>query len=62
VYGLTQVPFTVTSRWFEGACNIHSYAPLLATDYEWNLEAAAALVSSRLIGLLPGHPWKSKVR
>jgi predicted nucleotidyltransferase component of viral defense system len=25
VYGLTEVPFSVTSRWFEGTCSIHSY-------------------------------------
>jgi predicted nucleotidyltransferase component of viral defense system len=25
VYGLKEVPFTVRSRWFEGACEIHSY-------------------------------------
>jgi predicted nucleotidyltransferase component of viral defense system len=26
VYGLAEVPFSITSRWFEGACSIHSYA------------------------------------
>jgi predicted nucleotidyltransferase component of viral defense system len=26
VYGLTEVPFSVNSRWFTGSCNIHSYA------------------------------------
>lgn len=26
VYGLEQVPFTVNSRWFEGCCDIPSYA------------------------------------
>lgn len=25
VYGLKKVPFRVSSRWFEGACEIHSY-------------------------------------
>ena len=25
VYGFTQVPFTVASRWFEGSCQIQSY-------------------------------------
>jgi len=25
VYGLRRVPFSVTSRWFEGSCEIHSY-------------------------------------
>jgi predicted nucleotidyltransferase component of viral defense system len=33
VYGLTRVPFTVASRWFEGSCQIASYEleELLAT-------------------------------
>jgi predicted nucleotidyltransferase component of viral defense system len=26
VYDLKEIPFTVASRWFEGSCNIHSYA------------------------------------
>ena len=25
MYELKKVPFTVTSRWFEGSCSIHSY-------------------------------------
>lgn len=25
VYGFKQIPFRVSSRWFEGSCNIHSY-------------------------------------
>ena len=25
VYGFTQIPFSVSSRWFEGRCHIHSY-------------------------------------
>lgn len=134
VYGLKQVPFSVTSRWFEGSCKIQSYeldellatklralyqrkqgrdlfdlaialenrrvdpirivtafsdymdreghkvtraqfeenfalkmrdpqftadiSPLLAAGYEWDPEAAAPVVSSRLIELLPGDPWK----
>lgn len=35
-------------------------SPLLATGFAWNLEAAAPLVSSRLIERLPGDPWKGK--
>ena len=33
VYGLKKVPFQISSRWFEGACEIHSYEldELLAT-------------------------------
>lgn len=34
--------------------------PLLAAGYEWDAKAAAAAVSSRLIVLLPGRPWKGK--
>ena len=33
-------------------------SPLLAAGYEWDAEAAAPVVSSRLIELLPGDPWK----
>ncbi len=25
VYGFKEIPFNVSSRWFEGSCNIHSY-------------------------------------
>lgn len=25
VYGFKEIPFTVSSRWFEGACDIHTY-------------------------------------
>jgi len=32
--------------------------PLLAAGYTWDIDAAAAAVSSRLIALLPGEPWK----
>lgn len=32
--------------------------PLLAGGYTWDVEAAAPVVSSRLIELLPGDPWK----
>lgn len=34
--------------------------PLLATGYEWDADAAARAVSSRLIELLPGEPWKGE--
>lgn len=34
--------------------------PLLAAGYEWDAKAAAAAVSSRLVALLPGKPWKGK--
>jgi predicted nucleotidyltransferase component of viral defense system len=33
-------------------------SPLLAPEYYWEPEAEAAEVSSRLIALLPGEPWK----
>jgi predicted nucleotidyltransferase component of viral defense system len=138
VYGITRVPFAVSSRWFEGACQIPTYkleellgtklralyqrnkgrdlfdlatglthpavdtarvvaafgeymkrgghrvtravfernleaklvdpqfgadvGPLLAAAYPWNIAAAGALVSSRLMHLLPGKPWKGKGR
>lgn len=32
--------------------------PLLAAGFAWNIEAAAPVVSSRLIERLPGAPWK----
>jgi predicted nucleotidyltransferase component of viral defense system len=32
--------------------------PLLAPGYDWDLQAAARTVSSHLINLLPGEPWK----
>ena len=32
--------------------------PLLAAGYEWNPEAGAKVVSSKLIARLPGEPWK----
>lgn len=32
--------------------------PLLAAGFEWDVEEAAPLVSSKLIKLLPGDPWK----
>lgn len=32
--------------------------PLLASGYQWNIEAAAPLVMSRLIAILPGVPWR----
>ncbi|MGD0867008.1 MAG: hypothetical protein ABSA49_15785 [Rhizomicrobium sp.] len=34
--------------------------PLLAPSYTWDSEAAAAIVSSQLIQLLPGDPWKGE--
>ena len=134
VYGFKERPFSISSRWFEGACSIHTYAldellgtkfralyqrkqgrdlfdlataleapgvnaeriikafekymehaghpvtravfeqnfaakrgdpefmgdigPLLAAGYEWNPEAGAEAVSSKLIARLPGEPWK----
>lgn len=32
--------------------------PLLSAGYEWDIDAAAATVSSALIERLPGEPWK----
>ncbi len=32
--------------------------PLLATGFTWDLEAAAESISTNLIQLLPGDPWK----
>ena len=134
VYGIDAVPFAVSSRWFEGSCNVSTYqldellgtklralyqrkkgrdlfdlatalakpgvdpvriiaafaeymdrgghrvtrplfeknieaklrdpqfnadiGPLLAPSYNWDSEAAAATVQSRLIRHLPGEPWK----
>ena len=134
IYGITHVPFEVSSRWFEGACQIASYeldellgtklralyqrkkgrdlfdlavalekpvvdparivaafveymergghhitralfeqnfqeklhdpqfnadiGPLLAGAYKWDSAAAAGAVTTRLIPLLPGDPWK----
>ena len=136
VYGLKEVPFRISSRWFEGSCSIHSYdvdellgtklralyqrkqgrdlfdlavalknpsvrpervneaflkymehgghkvsrasfeknlalkmedaefladiSPLLADGYEWDPQGESALVSSKLIELLPGEPWKGQ--
>lgn len=134
VRGLKEVRFSVSSRWYQGFCNIHSYdleellgtkmralyqrkqgrdlfdlaialenpnvdpagivevflkymehdghtvtraqfeenfalkradpqfmmdiSPLLPAGYEWDAGTAAPVVSSRLIALLPGEPWK----
>jgi hypothetical protein len=33
---------------------------LLAQGYEWDVEPAEPVVSSRLIKLLPGDPWKGE--
>lgn len=136
VYGLTQLPFSVASRWFEGSCQIRSHAldellgtklralyqrkqgrdlfdlatalarpevdparivacfsaymkheghrvtraqfeenialkvrdplfradisALLATGFTWDVDEAATAVSSRLVALLPGDPWKGE--
>ena len=136
VYGITRVPFTVSSRWFEGDCEIGSYeleellgtklralyqrkkgrdlfdlavalekpavdparivtafseymdrgghhitralfeqnfqeklrdpqfnadiSPLLASAYKWDSAAAAKAVTTRLIPILPGDPWKDE--
>ena len=136
LYGLTHVPFAVSSRWFEGSCEIGTYeldellgtklralyqrkrgrdlfdlatalekpgvnpdriiaafseymdqggnhatraqfeqnmdaklrdpqftadiGPLLATGFTWDLEAAAESISTNLIQLLPGDPWKGE--
>lgn len=35
-------------------------SPLLAADVTWDIEAAAPVVSSRLIELLPGDAWKGE--
>jgi predicted nucleotidyltransferase component of viral defense system len=35
-------------------------SPLLAAGYEWDIEEAALILSSRLIALLPGDPWKGE--
>jgi predicted nucleotidyltransferase component of viral defense system len=134
MYGLRESPFSVSSRWFQGSCRVHTYTldellgtklralyqrkqgrdlfdlatalknrdvtpqrvveafskymehenkrvsraefeenlavkltdpefmadigPLLAPGYQWEPEAEALEVSSRLIELLPGEPWK----
>ena len=34
--------------------------PLLTTDFAWDIKAAARVVSSSLIELLPGHSWKGE--
>ena len=33
-------------------------SPLLAADFRWDPETAAASVRSQLIERLPGEPWK----
>jgi len=136
IYGITRVPFEVSSRWFEGNCEIGSYVldellgtklralyqrkkgrdlfdlavalekptvdparivmafvgymersehhitralfeknlqdklrdpqfnadigPLLAGTYKWDSAAAAEAVTTRLIPLIPGDPWKGE--
>lgn len=32
--------------------------PLLSADFEWNAEAAAALVQASIIERLTGDPWR----
>ena len=34
--------------------------PLLAPGFKWDIAEAAHSVSSRLIALLPGEPWKGE--
>jgi len=34
--------------------------PLLANEYTWDGESAAATVRSRLLTRLPGEPWKGR--
>lgn len=34
--------------------------PLLAAGFDWNIKAAAPIVSSRLIEILPGEAWKGR--
>ncbi len=34
--------------------------PLLATGFSWDFEAAAESISTNLIQLLPGDPWKGE--
>lgn len=134
IYGMQRVPFTITSRWFKGSCEIQTYqldelletkmralyqrkkgrdlfdlavalrktsvddkrivtafsaymdqqghrvtraqfeqniaakirapqfiadlTPLLARGFSWNIKEDFETVSTRLIRLLPGDPWK----
>ncbi len=34
--------------------------PLLASGYAWQMDDAAQIVFARLVGLLPGEPWKGE--
>jgi predicted nucleotidyltransferase component of viral defense system len=36
--------------------------PLLASNYKWTKDRAADTVSTRLLALLPGDPWKKPKR
>jgi hypothetical protein len=36
-------------------------SPLLVAGHAWDPKAAARIISSGLIVLLPGEPWKGKV-
>lgn len=66
VYGFREMPFSVSSRWFEEnllkklaepefTADIN---PLLAEGYEFDAKAAAPAVKSAFIERLPGEPWK----
>jgi predicted nucleotidyltransferase component of viral defense system len=44
----------------EDALFLADISPLLAADYRWEPEAAAPLITSRLLPLLPGEPWKGE--
>lgn len=35
-------------------------SPLLSAGFTWDIKTAAPLVSSRLIEILPGDPWKGE--
>jgi len=48
---------------FRNAQFIADIGPLLAASYKYDREEAAEVVSTRLVALLPGEPWKKpKVR
>ena len=60
IYGTQRVPFTVTSRWFNGSCDIHSYelAELLGTKMRALYQRKKR---TRSIGqLLPGDSGESR--
>ena len=37
-------------------------SPLLVADHTWEPQDAARIISSGLIALLPGEPWKGQVQ